>query len=171
MTKKIYNACLAQAQRRRGFTLIELLVVVLIIGILAAVAVPQYNKTVKKTKMTEAVSNIRVLAESGKRYLLTTGDYPQSFDDLDVSPPGNKDSSVSYTSSSKINYRFHNVAGGHIEAEHSPRDTTTHIMYYFATNTLQCMGITQEGKDICANLTGSPAQACAEAGYTCYNFK
>ena len=70
-----------------GFTLIELLVVVLIIGILAAVAVPQYQKAVEKSKTAQAITLLKSIAEATKIYEEQTGQWPSSFDALDVLIP------------------------------------------------------------------------------------
>ena len=70
-----------------GFTLIELLVVVLIIGILAAVAMPQYNKAVEKSRATQALAILKSLYAAQETYYMANGSYATSFDDLDINVP------------------------------------------------------------------------------------
>jgi len=71
-----------------GFTLIELLVVVLIIGILAAVALPQYQKAVAKARATEALTVLSAIKTAGEEYIMATGEFPPSYDVLSVIPSG-----------------------------------------------------------------------------------
>lgn len=79
--KKISNT-------RRGFTLIELLVVVLIIGILAAVAAAQYQKAIKKTRFAKMRAFAASLIKASKAAYLRTGNFPTTFDELDITVPG-----------------------------------------------------------------------------------
>lgn len=75
---------------RAGFTLIELLVVVLIIGILAAIAVPQYFKVVEKGRFSEATSCFSTLKGAQERYYLKYNTYTNSTAQLDVTCPTGK---------------------------------------------------------------------------------
>ena len=73
---------------KKGFTLVELLVVVLIIGILAAMAMPAYFKAVERARAAEADTLIGSVINAQQRYKMKTGRFATQWTSLDVAPQG-----------------------------------------------------------------------------------
>jgi general secretion pathway protein G len=73
---------------RAGFTLIEILLVVVIIGILAAVAVPRLGGRVKQSQVAAARASIEAIGTAIRLYELDNGDYPSSLQALLNNPGG-----------------------------------------------------------------------------------
>ena len=71
--------------KKKGFTLIEILVVVLIIGVLAAIALPSYMRSVERSRATGPMTNLGSIAKAQKAYRMGTEHYTDNVGNLDIS--------------------------------------------------------------------------------------
>ena len=69
---------------RKGFTLIEVLIVVIILGILATIAIPQFAKMTKKARLAEAWTNLAAIRTGESVYYLEEDKYTACLDELDA---------------------------------------------------------------------------------------
>jgi len=152
MSKNIFSVS-------KGFTLIELLVVVLIIGILAAVALPQYQTAVLKSKVAAQMPIIKAVADAQARYFLENGKYTTSLDDLDIDVSG-----TSFKLSSAPNDGF--VFGGAFPATETDYAKIVGIGYRSENGFIHCevRDISAIGQRVCLALGGKKV-TCASAVY------
>ena len=149
-------------QNLSGFTLIELLVVVLIIGILASVALPQYQKAVEKSRAAQAWVTLKAIDDARKIYIMEHEEIPQTFADLNISFIDRNGSSVTESSlwGKYFWYGLSNtqcpVTGedGIAQAYRLDSEGNFSGIYYL----LYC-----EGKRFCSS---ADAKQCAKIGFT-----
>src|SRR5215204_1275747 len=83
-----------QTRGRKGFTLVELAVVIIIIGVLAAFAVPRFLDSVERSKAAESFNYLAAVRAAQERYQVRQGTYAADLDDLDIQMPAPKYFSV-----------------------------------------------------------------------------
>lgn len=160
----------------KGFTLIELLVVVLIIGILAAVALPQYQKAVMKARAAEIVLFVKDAQKAMQLYFMQNG-YPESgclylygsstnnLDKLDITLPVESLTTKGYSVSMDLcnpsaDRSVVNINKGGVFGFTVAFDSTLQIVYNGATS---CGGYNSSGVTMCKALTEQLGGNCIDA--------
>ncbi|WP_428062471.1 type IV pilin protein [Candidatus Avelusimicrobium fimicolum] len=170
---------------KKGFTLIELLVVVLILGILAAMAMPQYFKAVERSRMSEAVSLLGSIAQAQQRKYLQINKYTSKFSGLDVAPKGASEGTFCTKGAPSAGSCGANGNGFKIEISGSDyeagkavatRVSPNTLQYnytlerYYANNATTCTGDDANGAALCADFCGidelASSGSCCSSGAT-----
>ena len=118
---------------KRGFTLIELLVVVLIIGVLAAVALPQYRTAVNKSRYAGLMPLAKSVKDAEEEVFMTKADYTADLGDLAVSPGIINENNASTATQGDVVLNV--VAGAeagqdYVKAVDSRNEDNTFVMYF-----------------------------------------
>ncbi|WP_424245652.1 prepilin-type N-terminal cleavage/methylation domain-containing protein [Elusimicrobium posterum] len=166
-------------KHKSAFTLIELLVVVLIIGILAAIALPQYQKAVERSRITEARIMLKSILSANERYFLENGKYTSNLEEMDIDVPGTDTSSDPNLNRKATKYFTYGATANYWKAvaQRMPAGQKYALMYKVSddNNTLYCCPFNEDENKSCLSAGGvSVEKSLCGSGVgciSCYEIK
>ena len=137
---------------KKGFTLIEILVAVLIIGILAAIAVPKYQLAVTKSRVASLIPLGRSIIKAEQLYYVEHGKTTTNLDDLDISCPTGTYKYICYIGQQKVV-----LSGTFLSIEHTKGGPS---LYFYLNGSAACLASGNDPSSlphkVCKSLSQKP---------------
>jgi len=143
---------------------------VLIIGILAAVAVPQYQLAVDRSRLSEGISLIRTVAQAEQVFYMENNTYTDDFHDLDIG----FDIAPTDSAQARANYCtlqiWRAISTNVVYAQHKQK--LWYLYYDLSQEKLFCGSKDERGKTLCKSIGKGEELACGTDGSTpCWEIK
>ena len=162
MEKNLFNKLCSK--HKKGFTLFEVLIVVVILGVLATIAVPTYNKLIKKSRVSDGLKVLDMLSNAQDKYFIEHGHYAQSLIALNapIKEYRTQDPSNPYTDIITTNFTYDKHYQRHcITAEARIGGNYTLVKNYKTKEKVVCIGADCNAfSDYVDEYTGQYADLC-----------
>lgn len=155
------------AIKRSGFTLIELLVIVVIIGILSAIAVPQYQKAVERARASEALANVRALVGALKIYEMANGRITSDLSQPDIDLTGTLSQNNKQLATDLFTYSIHDITFYRVYAQrNNPRNipSLSYTIYYRDGTGYGCSAEKPDAYSLCRSICGGTELSLIQVG-------